>query len=85
MSKPTHILVPIEDLKKIQSNPYDWEPEMVSAAVDGLLLISPKVDLSEEGIREKTEKACTHPNDGSYANYGAAYYSQALKDLLNTK
>ena len=77
--KPTHILVPIEYADIARHSPED---------LDYILSSSPKVDLSEEGIKAKAE-VYTHSvyqpdidTDYVIRNLRKAY-QQCAKDLLN--
>ena len=79
MSKPTHILVPIEEYNHVVAN---------NLHLDYLLERSPKVDLSEEGIKEKAiDYAHKNDDEGSWNDLAIMQeaYQQCAKDLLNTK
>ena len=78
--KFTHILVPIDEIDKIQARDKpDWKLMTVNI-VDYLFHVAPKVDLSEEGIRVKAE-ALYGDMDGTRIEVDA--YIQCKDDLLN--
>jgi hypothetical protein len=71
--KPTHILVPIDKFDAIDRS----DPNCFFNACS-LVVMSPRVDLSEEGIQEEIDKYL-------YSHEERVGYKQCAKDLLNTK
>ena len=98
--KPTHILVPIdhidEQIRYMKSIGLTIDP-IDEATLNTLKTIKsyyPKVDLSEEGIKEKAnayiiqddEQGESSDTHYPYSREGAKwFYQQCAKDLLNTK
>jgi hypothetical protein len=78
----THRLVSIAEMEQI-----DRQYEGIEArlnAKSALLLNSPKIDLSEEGIKEKSITFAKSQNVELFEKiYCKTGYQQAIKDLLN--
>lgn len=73
MNKPTHILIAIETLDNV------WDDADLAHK---LILESPRIDLSEEGI---WQRAGVHTDMDSDNSWYAEGYIQCAKYLLNTK
>ena len=85
MSKPTHILVSIEEWKalqdKVRNSHGAFDNDDLALSIENDF---PRIDLSEEGIKDESEKA-VHKHYGAFYDAYEQGYQQCAKDLLNSK